>query len=1486
MTLLHIPFIEEKLGELTSSYLSSYFDSKIEVKKVNIGLFNQAVLSDITIFSQEGTEIISVDKASCNIEPLPLLHGDIYINAIQLIGMNCKLYRKDKSSPLNIQFIIDRLSPKQRKEKKTVFQLSQIIIRNSSISYDVGSSSLKPEGFLDLNHILLSNFSSVININNLSSDNLDIDIESLEFIELKSGLTLNDLHSRFALNSKLLNLYSPYISINNSEIASNNISIDLSMYNNHPIINMDIQSSHITPSDFKFINPQLKNINESISLKGVFSYNDHLISMEDINLQTSNGQFLFNGDTQIKDASGLNPIIDANIKRLYIAPNYVSQFIPKDIVPHTVLDYINKLGKIEVNGKLHYTKEAIEAQSTISSSIGDVKIDGTFYSPNHLKGNISCKSLSPSMLLPEIPLKNTSLSLFVDLNINDRSYAEGIIKGEISHIEYGQYIIDNIKIDGNLSPDKYQGALSVNDKNLKFLFDGALTGIQTKDYSLKAKLAINKFTPSRFQIPGKYSNHTYDINGTFDISGTNLSDINGMLNIESLGIHGPDYNYILNDLCLTITQKSNNYKHLIISSEPLSGEIEGQFTYNSIKDDLLNSITGLSPLLGIKSESIANKTDYGNLNIIIRNTSLLHKLADVPFEFQEQISISGFFNNPTNSSSYTISTPSAKYTDINLEDFNLSYNNSQESYSVRSDGKLLRENRQVDYSIECTGIGNSLAGKIDFTIDQSNPIHGVLNLNGTLNISNNEIAHITLSPSEINILDQLLKIEATSLDIYNDHIKINDLKAFNDNRSVQINGILSSNPSDSLLVEINGTTIGSIVELANSRLPNIDGYVYGSCNVSNVLSSPRLNANLYIDDLTYKQANLGHAFILANWDNSQEGIRLNCSIIKPEVPNGLTTINGYIYPQGKSIELEAKFQNTDATFLNSMLFRPFKNVEGSINGNAFISGPFNKIDISGLATTDAQLTLRATNVTYSVSPEDPIIITSNSFIFNNIRISDKDSHTNIISGVVTHEKFKNFTYDFDMSLKNLLLYEERNFNNDKFKGVVYGDGELHISGSDGHPLYINADIEPSKGSEFSYDASTPDAITTNTFITYRELTPTDSVLISSGIDPGEYWYHKSNHEEANQQPTNSYRGDIFMNLNIHMNHNCPVKLKMDNVEDGYITTYGTGVLHADYHNKGSFSLNGTYKIQEGKYRLYLQDIIFRDLILQDGSNVVFNGNPFDADIHLICWHTLQSVPLSDLTNAVYTQNNRLRVICILDITGHLGNMNFKFDLNLPNVSDETRQIVKSYISTEEEMNMQLIYLLGFGRFYTNEYARSNGETNTNQAVNSLLSSTLSGQINQMLSNAIGSDSKWNFGTGISTGERGWEDVDFEGTLSGKLLDDRLLINGNFGYRDNSMTNTSSFVGDFDVRWRISSTGNTYLKAYNLTNDRYFTKSTLNTQGIGVTYQRDFESWRDLLKFKSRKKGSVILSAPDSISVDTSETSTLLQFRNDTTNISE
>ena len=180
-----------------------------------------------------------------------------------------------------------------------------------------------------------------------------------------------------------------------------------------------------------------------------------------------------------------------------------------------------------------------------------------------------------------------------------------------------------------------------------------------------------------------------------------------------------------------------------------------------------------------------------------------------------------------------------------------------------------------------------------------------------------------------------------------------------------------------------------------------------------------------------------------------------------------------------------------------------------------------------------------------------------------------------------------------------------------------------------------------------------------------------------------------------------------------------------------------------------------------------------------------------------------------------------------------------------------------HTKTEEDMTTQVLYLLGIGRFYsynstqTSSAGTSAAGAQSAAAMKSFLAGTISSQLNDIIQNAVGSNN-WTFGANVSTGTAGTNDMEVEGLLSGRLFNNRLLVNGNIGYRDNSIY-SNNFIGDFDVQYLLTRGGSVRLKAYSETNDRYFTKSALTTQGVGIQLSRDFSSLKDLFTIKKKKK---------------------------------
>lgn len=285
---------------------------------------------------------------------------------------------------------------------------------------------------------------------------------------------------------------------------------------------------------------------------------------------------------------------------------------------------------------------------------------------------------------------------------------------------------------------------------------------------------------------------------------------------------------------------------------------------------------------------------------------------------------------------------------------------------------------------------------------------------------------------------------------------------------------------------------------------------------------------------------------------------------------------------------------------------------------------------------------------------------------------------------------------------------------------------------------------------------------------------------------------------------------------------------------------------------------GTYQVENGTYEITIQEIIKKNFNFNPGGTIVFGGNPYDANLQLQAVHTVNGVSLSDLNiGTSFSNQNTTRVNCLMNISGQPRAPRVDFDIDLPTVSSDEKQLIRNIINSEEEMNQQVVYLLGIGRFYP-QGANNAGMENPNQqsqtslAMQSFLSGTLSSQVNSLL-NTVVNNNNWNFGANISTGDEGWNNAEYEGLLSGRMLNNRLLFNGQFGYRDNVTGASTGFIGDFDIKYLLLPNGNIAINIYNKTNDRYFTKSSLNTQGLGIIMKKDFNAFSDLFNLNKKKR---------------------------------
>jgi hypothetical protein len=325
---------------------------------------------------------------------------------------------------------------------------------------------------------------------------------------------------------------------------------------------------------------------------------------------------------------------------------------------------------------------------------------------------------------------------------------------------------------------------------------------------------------------------------------------------------------------------------------------------------------------------------------------------------------------------------------------------------------------------------------------------------------------------------------------------------------------------------------------------------------------------------------------------------------------------------------------------------------------------------------------------------------------------------------------------------------------------------------------------------------------------------------------------------------------------------------MDPVGGDKVKARGYGSLKMKYDSSDELFLQGKYTLEKGTYNFTLQDIIVKDFLINEGSSISFDGNPYDADLNLEAVYPLNA-NLLDLDKSFATDKefNRTNVPvqALLKVTGKIAEPNVAFDLNFPTLTSDAYRKVKSIISTDDMMNRQIIYLLALNRFYTPEYM---GGTNNNNELASVASSTISSQLSNMLGQI---SDKWRISPNFRSDKGDFSDVEVNLALSSQLLNNRLLLNGNFGYRDKMMSaNNSNFIGDFDIEYLLNKSGNVRLKAYNHFNDQnYYVKNALTTQGVGVVFKYDFDKPLDF--FKKKKKKMELSLSPDSVLLNSNET---------------
>lgn len=1433
--LLHIPSIQTYIGGCVADALCDKFGTKVKVGRVDLGFINRLILDDSYMQDKNGEQMLRVSRISVKINLLALANGQIEITSAQFFGLHANLYKATPEAKPNFQFVIDALASKDSTKQKTPLdlQINSLIIRNGEISYRVLSRTSRP-GKFSADDINARNISAHIIINRITDDSLNVKVKRIAFDE-RCGFKLKSLSlSAIACRTKTkienfkLELPATLIQIPSLQASYRMKNGQIEM----PTLQFEgsIKAPYISPSDLAVFVPTLTRLNMRPALDIQFNGTGSSLTVNKISINTTDGslQLVANGGVKNYPA---NPSWYTNIDQLKAGQQTISN-IYAVATGKNVPNIIERLGNVQITGYVGGDKKNIASEGKLNTSPGNLTL-AFDKRGDKITAHMETVRFDIGSLVNDNKLGHIS----ANLNVHGSSKDNFAAQGRVYDFDYNGYKYRSLNLNATYRNKRLEGKANIDDPNVQLTAIGTFVNNGAKP-NLQLKANIAHFEPNTLRLTDKWQQTAFAANIACDIKGSDINNADGSIELHDFAMRGPETEYNINNV--SVKTGYNNGNHFLdVDSDFGTIDINGHFSYNTIVRSVLNMVAAKLPTIpGLTHKPQREFNDF-TLNASLNSTEWMNRLLGIPLEIHRPLNISGEIDDKNEKINLWCDVPSFTFNGNRFSDAFV--NVESPSDTLKADiriKKLADRGKYMALHLNAGASDNHLNTSLSFSNNERHPLKGIIN-SSTVFAKDEEgvsTAYIDVLPSRATIGDTTWHVAPSSIIYSKNKLQVNSFSVSHDNQMLAINGTATKSENDSLLVTLNDIDVSYVLNLVNFHSVDFLGMASGEARIAGAFSEkPLLSADVIVKDFKFETGRMGTLYANVGYNHEEGNIEIN-AVAKDE-DNRRTDINGYVSPKHNYIDLAIDAHRTRAEFMESFCGSFMDNVNADINGNVNVVGPLNNINLVGKAVVDGSVRLSALNTTYWMRG-DSVTFVPDEIKFKGDTLYDRNGNIGIMTGSIYHKHLTNLSYALKVKAKNLLAYDTHSFGDNTFYGTAYVTGDCDIKGKSGE-VVIDIDAVPEKNSILVYNAADQSSIGSTDFITWKD----NNVEETDSTD--------TEHNNKVDISTN-----IRLNFLINCNPNATLKLIMDEKTGDYITLNGDGVLRASYFNKGSFDIYGNYIVDHGVYKLTIQNIIKKDFTFQKGGSISFGGDPYNAALNLKALYVLNSVSLADLNIGRSFSNNNVRVNCLMNITGNPNSPKVDFDLDMPNMSNDIKQMVYSLLNAEEEKNQQVLYLLAVGRFMAqNNNNNATGETpqysQTSLAMQSFLSGTISQQLNSVLSNVINSNN-WNFGANISTGTEGFNNAEYEGMLSGSLLNNRLLFNGQFGYRDNANA-TTSFIGDFDLKYLLFPNGNLAINVYNKTNDRYFTRNSLNTQGLGVIMKKDFTRISDLFFWRKKEK---------------------------------
>ncbi len=1447
--ILSIPAVQNSLAQRATKYINKKYNVSIVISKIDISNLKDIHFENVVVNDHHDFPFIKVKKIKTSILNVKkiidnkLNLGEVFMDKLDFVQ---KTYKNENQD--NISIFTDKFNTRDENEPYVPFILTSKKMSLSNSSYY----------FYDLNKqqepiVYYNNIQGEVQDFNLHGKNIFGLVRDISFID-NHNIEVIDFDTDFTYTPEQMNFKNTFLKTKTSQLQTNMVfnykETGLKDFNNNVKIIAEVTKADISLKDLHHFYNELGTkdvIHFTTTLDGVL--NDFVLKK--LQLKSDNNSII-NGNIHFLNAINREKgfALDSDIKKLVSDYDNLVSLLP-NLLGKTLPTNFKMFGKFNLKGKSYITTKKVDAQLEIDSQLGKSISDLLITNIDNIdnasyKGKIQLIDFKLGKVIKDSLVRDFSMVADVDGKGFTKETLNTSLKGHISKHQYKGYTYTNIDVNGLFKNQHFEGELIANDPNIKMDFKG-LADLKDNKYVFKFVADVDYADFYTLNLFTKHNKSILKGKINFDVSGTTIDNVIGNIHIKDASYTNEIDTYSFKNFEIHSSFKDSVRAISIDSKDIVEGRLVGKFKFNEL---LKLSKNAMASIYTHYQPEVVEQGQFLNFNFKIYD-----KIIGVFYpkiKVAKNTFVKGKIGSDNEKFELLFKSPKIEAYQNIIDKIRLQIDNKNPLYNT------ILSIKKVDsksYNIANLNLVNITLN--DTLFMQTNFVGGKkltenfnLSLYHTINKENKSIVGFKKSEIYFKGLNWLInpnndKLSKVIFDRDFNNFVFKPIEAISGVQKMNFFGEIKNKNNKNLHLTFDNILLDRITpEVENFDLK---GILDGKFDYTTINSKTLPKVDLKITEFMVNGLSQGDLILKSQMDKSFKKYDFRATI--QDLDERHLDAFGIIdfSKENNLIDATLVLNKLQLSPLNPLGGENITNIRGLVSGSTKLKGLLKNPNMLGELYLDkAGLTFPYLNVDYHLKNPQQITVFDQTFDFNTTTIVDSEKETEgTLTGTITHQEFKKWFLDLNIDADNLLVLNTKEKEESLYYGAVYIEGGGTIKGPTDE-LVIDVEAKTNPNTEFIVPLSDINTIEDNKLVHF--VSEVDKT-VKDTQRPDEIVFKQKG---------------LTLNIFLEVTPDALAGIVIDKATGSYLKGRGDAYLDININTTGKFEMIGTYVVKEGKY--VLKNYVSKEFDVVEGGKIYWNGSPFDAYLDIVAVSKVRANPSIILENVQSSRD--IDINLVTKITGNLYEPKMEFDIVIPNASSIVKSELAFKLNSDDKKMYQFFSLLSFGTFTDTENADF---ANSGSA---LLKGTISEKISSVLNNILSSkDDKFRIGFNYEAGDENKlknirTDDQVGVTLQTKIFK-KIILNGVVGVPVNS-NSQSTVTGELEAELPLNKEGNFRAKAYNRRNEIEFDALDNEgyTQGIGISYQVNFDSGRELLEkmgiLKTKQEKEKLKKKRDSI----------------------